>query len=1542
MNKSIQFYITRTLLIITGVLITFYSKAQLTSFRTNDADFIEDLEKYLTPNNKKEAKDLIEAFQPVFTGKFIKEQREDIVFIANDLLKKRTKVSPDFINYIKTLKIYGSADFFTNPEFDKWMSILKELTKGRNSKKIVKFIDFSKELFENNIIYKSSSVQWKMNKGKFVFSFDKVPYVTFTEMDLQCNAKNDKSIIYETQGVFNTSTNQWIGKGGTITWERVGLPKNKTYAEIDKYKMSLRGPGFRTDSVIFHSPYFNKPILGKLSEKVVTIKDSADANFPYFTSYDQTLRIDNIFNQIDYEGAFRMKGLKVEGGAEGNKRGTLTVKNKGKAFMIIEAKNIQITPTTIAAPDSRSTVFIYGGEIISHPSVKFNYKKETDEYTLIREGNSFIKSPFESTFHQLDMHFEALFWKRGEDKINFGSLKGNTDRKAYFESKDFFSVKSYNQFQGSRTNTLYDLYKFYKQNNENAEIPAIDFAKKSKLLIDQLEPMLAKMNNMGIIYYDKGSQVIYIKERLTKYIKARSKKGDYDDIRILSEVKNGNNAHINLTNNDLNIIGIKGFPVAQNKNVKIFPKGGQIVLKKNRDIDFSGVINAGKAEFFGENLNFVYDDFKVNLPLVDSLRLRVYPMTRDVKQREVRLVSQIEQVQGTLYLDDPNNKSGNDTNMFDYPKVDVTNETYVYYDQGYIQGGAYDRNDFKFKAYPFRKDSLSYYTTRGVKFTGKLYSAGIFPVMEGDLTVQDDYSLGFRIDNVSEKIYDNRANYTNVLILNSKGLQGKGGLKYLTSSCESDDIVFFPDSLVAQAETYTNKGQSGGPNVPFLSAVGAKVIYQPKKGIWRTQSQDSLIKVFDDGITKLKGEIKLTTAGMTGEGALSFNKIEVLSYTFKLKERIVDADTCEFIVKGGDPRDPLSFQAINMNMHIDFDTRIGDFESNDGNSFLEFPDNKFMCYMNKFQWFMDSDEMGLANDKDSSGFNIKSELEIVDPNFFSTHPKQDSLGFASNAARYDLKNKILTCFNIPYIPIADARIYADSGTLMIKPNAEYVPLEKAVIVANSITKYHEFRDATVQLRTKKYYEATGTYTSSEDTTLFSDIYFDKIEPNKDQVTIAEGSVSEAVGFSISPEFKFYGKAYINASELGVTYTGKTSIVHDCRDMASGWIDFDAKVDTSNILIPLGKDFEAFTSGLMIYSEDSIGYYPSFLARKENATDHSITPATGWLGFDRATKEFQIGNKEKIKERSEPGNFVSLNTEDCSLFADGLIDFANGLGQLEVVPIGQLKFNEKNDTVLKIKASMSFNFPFNKEAMLEMGRQLNNIPADEPLDFATSKYDMIIKNKLKKKKADKAISDLNLYGKMTSFPKDLVTNFTLIDVETYWSENLKSFISKGDFAIANVGDLQIFKKCKVTMMLEKRRNGDLLHLYLEPFAGQFYYFNYKNGVLQAVSSNSRFNELVNNTKPKKATFKAKNGLPSFQFMPCSRSKPLLFLRTLEDEVGNAEEDEEEETDPFGDVEEQEEKKENNDGEDTDAGSKDDDIEEEDATEEEEEDDDEDDW
>jgi hypothetical protein len=56
---------------------------------------------------------------------------------------------------------------------------------------------------------------------------------------------------------------------------------------------------------------------------------------------------------------------------------------------------------------------------------------------------------------------------------------------------------------------------------------------------------------------------------------------------------------------------------------------------------------------------------------------------------------------------------------------------------------------------------------------------------------------------------------------------------------------------------------------------------------------------------------------------------------------------------------------------------------------------------------------------------------------------------------------------VPFINVADARVYPDSGKVIIHRNAVMDTLKNANILANTVTKYHTIRNVTANIFGRK-------------------------------------------------------------------------------------------------------------------------------------------------------------------------------------------------------------------------------------------------------------------------------------------------------------------------------------------------------------------------------------------------------------------------------------------------------------------------------------------
>ena len=200
--------------------------------------------------------------------------------------------------------------------------------------------------------------------------------------------------------------------------------------------------------------------------------------------------------------------------------------------------------------------------------------------------------------------------------------------------------------------------------------------------------------------------------------------------------------------------------------------------------------------------------------------------------------------------------------------------------------------------------------------------------------------------------YKSPGKYDNELRLNTKGLTGKGEVSFMTSKANSKLITFFPDSLIAKVELYTNKSQTL-PSVPDIIGKNCLITYQPQKGIWKAKNIDSSMNLYADDLTKFDGEVTLTKDKMTGKGIYTSSRIEVNSEEFIFGQKNVNAALADFKILGLTKNDPPSLEATNMQMSLDYTDRKGDFVSNTKTSVIAFPLNKFKATVDEFDWLMD-------------------------------------------------------------------------------------------------------------------------------------------------------------------------------------------------------------------------------------------------------------------------------------------------------------------------------------------------------------------------------------------------------------------------------------------------------------------------------------------------------------------------------------------------------------------------------------------------------------
>jgi hypothetical protein len=1467
---------------------TLNAQSQIKTFPPEDEAFIEELLSFFEQSDKKTGRDFMDEFAIVYNGgKFTPEKKQFIKDVCNFMLKKRLKPFPDFRNFLASM-----MNFVNRPQppgsFEAWQKSLEKTQSAKTIATFQTYIQMSENLFSRNAMFVSATTEWSADLPEYKFEYDSVPRVVFGNVTLTCRSKGDSAIIYNTRGIFYPSSGTWLGEGGKVDWKRANIDPNLSWAELKKYRIQMKSSSYTADSVAFYNKaFFTQPLLGQLTDKVLADMTGEKASYPEFNSYSKRFQIPNIYPDVDYDGGFQVRGAKVLGSGDDANPALLKFKRNKKIFLVAGSKSYIIRPDRIASENASIRIY-WENDSIYHPGLALKFIFKDRELSLIRDNSGIARTPYSDTYHQLDMYIEALYWKLDEPQIDLRMIQGSAENNANFESSSFFKDSRYNRMQGLDERHPLILIKNFTEKHKSTIVNIDEFAREARIPHESCRPMLLALAQRGFLLYHGERDEVTVLERTFDYIKYKNAKKDYDVISFNStQGRNQSNAQLNLLNFDLKVFGVNQIFLSDSQSVNILPKDETVTIKKNRDFSFAGVVNAGRFQFFGKEFSFEYDKFKINLTNVDSLRIKISTGERD-ENGEMRLSfvrSVIEHINGDLLIDNFNNKSG----VVNYPQYPIFNsrkDSYVYYDTKCMFKGVYKRDKVYFHLDPFTIDSLDNFTNDALAFKGDFESGGIFPNFNETLRLQPDRSLGFKTLTPPEgyPAYGGKGKYLSEINMSNKGLRGDGSLEYVTSLTTSKDFQFFPDSMNTWSEKFDNKPRGGQTQFPMAVADSAYVHWMPNANYMITKNK--VYHPFDmyGGIAKHKGYTTLSPDGMTGSGTMSFYKADLKSGHMRFSERFFDADTSDFEIQSGAASD-IGIATINFKAHVDFDTKVAEFKSNGGGSFVKFPVNQYMCYMDQFKWFMEKDNLELSADKKSTVTDSQGEeVDLTGAEFISTHPDQDSLRFLSPRAKYDIKSSIIYCHEVRFINVADARIFPDSGNVTILRKAIIETLKRATVVANIITKYHKLFNATLEIYGKKSYSGSADYNYVDEVGEEQTVQFNKLSTDASNQTVGEGSIPESASFKLSPYFDYKGNITLTASNPNLGFKGSFRMNHNCA-IPKNWIEFTGDVNPKEVFIPLGDSvFDAGTrkklvTGLLT-ATDTAMVYSTFQTSRRNTGDWELILTSGFIYYDKDVREYRVSNREKIRELTFPGNYVSLNTSSCQVYAEGKIDISSNLGQVKLNSFGTGIHNTVNDSI-NFELIMAIDF-FMEDGAMKMMRDLFEASSSQlPVSFSRPVYERAIAEKIGKKESDRLVAQVNLYGAYKKVPDELEHTLFFSDLKMKWNPTTKSFISVGPLGLGIMGKSQLNKYFKGKLEVVKKRSGDFFNLYIEDDGGHWFFFTYQSGTMQVISSEDKFNTIIKDLKPDKRKLekKEKNDAP-YQFTLGTANKKSAFLRKFE--------------------------------------------------------------
>ncbi len=1514
--------IRRLIFVILTIFLTipFASQAQaVKEISSQPAMFVNELERMVESisnrPHKKEAEAFVQQFSLMWASDTLKDQQQkEVINTINQMLDRRYRVYPDVFDYLKTVQAFARTENFDD-NFNGFTSGLQYFVNRQPRSRVMDIIKGYDGLFKHGYITSFVSSSWRSASDAYQIIYDEKDHsyiIRFPKTDLIAYSYQDSSVIYNTSGHYNLGTSRWQGQGGVVTWENARLDPDVVYARLNEYEINMRFTKYIIENVNFyHKKYFKNPLLGRLSNQTETGVSTGrmkKINYPRFVSSEGQKVIEDIFPNIDYTGGFSMLGEKLVASSSASALASIIINRDGKAFMKLTSKDFAMDSNRIVSQRASITMYLEEDSIY-HPATRFTYEHDRNLLSIYRDQEGLSRSPFYDTYHMIDIDVEAIFWEIDQPQITLQNLPSAAGyNTAFFRSMNYFDEREFAEIKGmDRVNPMFHIQSFHRKTGQRSFYlqEMVNFIGYSPHMV---KAMLLRLANMGFLSYDLDRELITIRDRLFTYLDAQRGVVDYDVISFNSETRRQANAKLSLLDNNLKLFGVRMIQLSDSQNVVIDPKDNTLTVKKNRDFEFNGKVKAGRFVIHGSDFGFSYDKFRVEMPLIDSLQFWVEPFEEHKNKYADRkyVESVIQDMQGILLIDNPENKSG--LKPFPtYPILNSEKNSYVYYDKNCIYPGVYDRNEFYYRLEPFSIDSLDNFVTEALQFEGYLASAGIFPVIEQPLAVQKDYSLGFiyQTPSTGYAAYGGKGHYTEQISLSNDGLEGSGSLKFLTSRAKSVEFDFFPDSTNALAYEYSIQQQQGQVEYPAVDGNNVLLHWEPYNELMTVRSKDIPINMFDQQ-ANIDGEIEYTPKAMTGKGMMHIADANLDSRLFRFSNKEIDADTCNFRLNtlnsefglGAGDKVEQDLITSNYKANISFTDRKGEFTSNSGFSQVKFPVNQYVSYIDKFTWYMDKEEVAFSTEEseeikkkyDEMSMKEMADIDLKGARFVSIHPGQDSLEFHSENAIYSRKDQTIKATGVRLIRVADAAIFPGNQRITILRRAEMEELQNAKLLANTTTKFHTIENAVVDIKGKFRYFARGNYEYVDKNEKIQKIYLNNIFVDSTYMTNATGEIVEEDNFMLSPAFRYKGNVELVSTREHLLFDGGFQIRNHCDTLDRQWVHFKSVIKPENVQIPVDTVMKNLngreTYAAIMHAMDQKQIYSSFYVYDNThrlRAGNKVFTSTGVLVYDEISSEYRIAPEEKLKQEMMPGNLTAYNTRDCIHTGHGSINFFEETGQVDLKTYGRIEHHIHDDST-QINGVISLDFLFSDKALKKMADNINTHTSLKGVELNTDQFKMALMEMLGQEKADEVISDLTIYNRIRKMPAELEQTMLLTNVSLKWNEEIESFISTGQVGIAFLGDEQVTKYVDAYIVFSKGRRSGFsdgeFTILLEASSAEWYFFNYKpNGSMTVVGASDEFKTIINDLKNSERKMDTPTGETPYRYNLGGSMQREQFLRNL---------------------------------------------------------------
>lgn len=1386
-------------------------------------------------------------------GTYSAKQEDRIHKVCSYMKRKGYSLHKDFNALFRILNYYPEGNF-SEDGLSRLLLCMEQYAEEGANRKLKSLLKESAVVLADSMLHRSNSFQWHYNRANINFYNDSVPVFEYRNTTLECLSRNDRFRIEGADGSYYPLKKEFRGTSGILDWEeRFSLPSDSIYVELQNYRLDVRQSEFSADSVWLHSLYYlEQAELGTFKQKLSSGKSTRTNSFPYFKTYNNSLQLVDPFEDVDIYGGMEISGNRFYAAGSNDGEVEFSFYKDDIPFVKGHARRFLMRQDKLIANDAKMDLYI-GGDSIWHPQVDIIYDRKERLFRSKRNLKDMGYAPYRSSYHKLDMYFEDIEWYLDSDSLILAGDPEASTNPVLFESSDYFSDARYRDTESMESvHPAFLLKKMINKNDGRRIYYLTDIASYYKITDDYARKLMISFAVFDFVKFDRNTGRIEIKDRLYDFLNSKLKRRDYDVIRFVSRKKTRSKAVIHIENKDMEVFGVNLVELSDSQKVVIFPYDQRIVVHQNRDFDFGGIVQSERFSLYGDDMDFNYDQFKINLNQIDSLEYQVETgrLLPDGSPILLPCKTVIQEIDGGLYVDSPNNKSGL-KRYKKYPMLESTDNSYVYYDK--IKNGIYGKEEFSFKVDPFKITGLNDRETNKIRFPGRLNAPGIFPTFKEVLALTEKRELGF--DHKIRGSYPayGKGKFGRHLVLDNSGLYGDGTITYLHSETETDQVYFYPEWATGDARIHLEESISSPLSYPFVEVEEAWLDWYPYKDVMEISSQEIPFSMFDFSYA-FEGKIYLRPEVLNGSGILLFDNAISLSDNYRFYENKSEADDAYVQVFRTTPEPYVYYpedkvlDAKHLTVSVDFIAQQAHFKSENSLSHFLLPKNHYRLSFDEMHW-----------DMPKHTFEFQQTEQIVGGTLMSTLNSQKSIKYQANHAWYDMGTMKLDVDGVEGIPVADAIISPKDYKLKVEEYGFIEDLEDAIVYVQSDTKTdYVFHEAKVHIESQDSYTAQGIYEYVDLEGTVQDVFFNSISVDTLGYSKGVAIVPPSKNFRLDPYFNFRGKIDFHATKDFMHFDGDCRVSLDCISLDRAWIPFEDDLDPENIFIDLDPDVrrtdrQQWYTGFMM-THGPTKFYPAFLSNPNRLQDKEILMSEGLVEFDETVYEYRIANETRLKNSRAIGNYVSYNPDDCTVYAEGKMDLSSSNSIMETSSYGKIN-GDLEDNYISLDVIFSMDFLILQKALKIMRNDLVKEDVEMAInetDPFTQKY---FKTILKKSKYKRYLRK-RARGK-GRLPGELSHTLFFSDLKLEWDPDRKVFINRERMGLNNIAGFMVNRKIRGFFELKPRSSGDQITIFFRS-ANHKYFFKYSHNVMEVYSTNHRFEKLIRQMGKRKRTVKGDAG------------------------------------------------------------------------------------